>query len=1062
MLRRLTRSAIMLAVLVAAYNAYVLWAVPLMEPPLATRNMPRAGQPQFNEAIESATRYQLLLSNYFPKDHWSQKRPPKVIANSTEQFMLVFDEFKRREGREQKSDGSTTTRVDIERIAVMIFPTPPREGITPPRDAIIMEAPQGAYLEFDEFRPEVAKIGQILRGEFPGQIRIHSAMKEPGPEDDLLIEVSDLAMNTKLLYTSKPGSPVNFRMGSNVGAGTELEIRFLADDSAKTNASGLKIAGIDSVEIRRDVRLRVALDTSRLLPGAKIEPSSQGISVDAAGPAVQVTDATLVAAPEKPPVEVSCSGPFTFDCVRFVASLDHDVQLRQMKVDGPSDQLACSRLDIHFAPRASAAGDPSAANQPRNQQRDIGNLEPMAIVAEGHPAVINSPENRAQARGDRIQIGLKDSSVRISGGGDSMLEFGQNILQAPTIYYQHPSKDEQTAIGRFRANGPGSLRYVIDEHKPDQVLQAQWQTLVQLRRDKGQPLLILDEPAAGPPKKTGQAKLSFADTGSLAADQIFMYLRELEGGEEGIALNGGGVKKSKLRLAPDRLLAAGNVEIASPAFTGHTKAFSTNFKIQPEESSNSASKDDKTEKSKRGAGSIKYQFNADQMRLDVLMRGKSANPVTLACDGNIVLREVQLVPTHDQPLEIRGAQLLVEQLDTNAPHVTLTGAAPGQAPGTAPAMLSGRGVTMLVDKLEADGSNNRVWSNGPGKATMLVTRNITGQGQKPTAPFPVDLTWQNGFEFDGQTALFKQGIVVAGMESTLHCDQLAAKLASKVQIGQTMNDATMNPSEIECSGQVNIESITRDEKGVTSHSRMELARLAINQQTGAISGTGPGVIRTTQFGSGVAALAAPTGGAAITAAPKASAGSKLFFLRVDFHSGLDGNIYLRELTFHNRIRSVYGPVDSWQQELDLSQPESLPPDCLTLTCDDLRLNEDPLAARIVANANDGIKKPIGPVQLMATGNVSLAGQVPGQGDFNVQAAQASYDQYKDLFMLEGDMRTPAKLWRRNATGQVGAPTEARQIQYTRSTGEIKVKGIQYFEITPSDLENARRQKTPPK
>jgi hypothetical protein len=1043
-----------------------------MEPPLALRNQPRAGATEFDAGNNVATHYQLLLSNYFPKDHWSQKRPPKVIANSTEQFMLVFDEFKRREGREQKADGSTTTRVDIERIAVMIFPTPPRAGITPPRDAVIMEAPQGAYLEFDEFRPEVAKIGQILRGEFPGPIRIHSKMKEEGPEDDLLIEVSDLAMNTKLLYTSKPGSPVSFRMGSNVGTGTELEIRFLADDGVKANASGLKIAGIDSLEIRRDVRLRLALDASNLLPGVKNETSTQGNAADAAGPTVQVADAKLVAPIEKPPVEVSCSGPFTFDCVRFVASLDHDVQLRQMKLDGPSDQLTCSRLDVHFAPKASPGADPSTASAPRSQ-RDISNLEPMAIVAEGHPAVINSPENSAQARGDRIRIGLKDSSVQISGGNDAMLEFGPNILQAPAIYYQHPSKDEQTAIGRFQANGPGSLRYVIDEHKPDQVLQAQWQTGVMLRRDKGQPLLILDEPPADGVKRAGQAKLSFADTGSLAADQIFMYLRELEGsGEDGIALNGGGGKKSKLRLAPDRLLATGSVEIASPTFTGHTKYFSTSFRIQPEDSSDPAK--DNASNAKRDAGGLNrsgammgrpaqmYHLNADQMQLDVLMRGKAANPVTLACDGNIVLREVQLVQTQDQPLEICGAQLLVEQLDTNAPHVTLTGAAPGQAPGSAPAQLSGRGVTMLVDKLEADGSNNRVWSNGPGKATMLVTRNMTGQGQKPTAPFPVDLSWQNGFEFDGQTALFKQGIVVAGMESTLHCDQLAAKLASKIQIGQPINEATMNPSEIECSGQVNIESITRDDKGVTSHSRIELARLAINQQTGAITGTGPGIIRTTQFGSGVAALAAPTGGAAIAALPKASTGSKLFFLRVDFHSGLDGNIYLRELTFHNRIRTVYGPVDSWQQELDLTKPESLPPDSLTLTCDDLRLNEDPLAARIVANSNDGIKKPIGPMQLKAMGNVSLAGQVQGQGDFNVQAAQASYDQYKDLFMLEGDMRTPAKLWRRNVTGQVGAPTEARQIQYTRSTGEIKVKGIQYFEITPTDLENARRQKTPPK
>ena len=56
-------------------------------------------------------------------------------------------------------------------------------------------------------------------------------------------------------------------------------------------------------------------------------------------------------------------------------------------------------------------------------------------------------------------------------------------------------------------------------------------------------------------------------------------------------------------------------------------------------------------------------------------------------------------------------------------------------------------------------------------------------------------------------------------------------------------------------------------------------------------------------------------------------------------------MYTRELTFHDRVRTVYGPVDSWEQELDLTRPESLPPESMTLTCDDLRLNEDPLAAQ---------------------------------------------------------------------------------------------------------------------
>ena len=37
-------------------------------------------------------------------------------------------------------------------------------------------------------------------------------------------------------------------------------------------------------------------------------------------------------------------------------------------------------------------------------------------------------------------------------------------------------------------------------------------------------------------------------------------------------------------------------------------------------------------------------------------------------------------------------------------------------------------------------------------------------------------------------------------------------------------------------------------------------------------------------------------------------------------------------------------------------------------------------------------------------------------------------------------------------------TEARKIRYVRSTGETQVEGIQYFEFTPRDMQNAQRPK----
>ena len=313
MFRRILRSTIVLAALIGAYQAYVIFAVPHMEPSLAVLQQRHADREHLDAGAKSVTKYQRLLSNYFPNDHWSQVRPPKVFANATEQAMLVIDDYTRHQ--ESGGEHDRSTQVDIKRFAMLMFPTPPHEGVPAPRDAIVLESQQGARLFFDDFHPEMGRIGQIVHGEFPGPITIRSDMHEPGPDDDLLVETSDLQMNTKLLYTT---SPVRFRMGQNVGGGRELEIRFLANEHVQPRETGLKIAGFDSLEIRREVRMRMQLNTASLVPGTEQEPPSsrspQGSGISASNPSVQVSDAANPPPPApKPPVEVTCSGSFTFD-----------------------------------------------------------------------------------------------------------------------------------------------------------------------------------------------------------------------------------------------------------------------------------------------------------------------------------------------------------------------------------------------------------------------------------------------------------------------------------------------------------------------------------------------------------------------------------------------------------------------------------------------------------------------------------------------------------------------------------------------------------------------------
>ena len=1108
MLRRLLRSAIVFAAIFVAFQAYARLAVPWMEPPLKVRESRPLTDSDYADGHAVATSVQLLLRNYFPEGHWTQTLPPKVFASSDKRAMLVLDEYNRLElqaengqaDADDKAEPAAAVQIKIDRFALLIFPTPPREGITPPQDAIILEAPQGAVLQFDDFRPEQGRIGQITRGQFPGRITIRSNMHDAGPEDDLLVETADLEMNTRRLFSI---GPVRFRMGQNVGAGQGLEIHFLADEHVQPHDTGLKFAGLDSLEIDREVRMRLQLETESLLPGQdqttgshalRGNPLSSRSGGDAAGSAgttvatrsVEVLRSHAEHGNEKkpnPPVEVSCSGPFHFDFVRYIASVDRDVLVRQIHPNGPSDQLTCNQLDIHFAPKPLVEGqaDPVIVDPGKRQQRELGRLEPVALVAEGLPVVVTSPSRGAEARGDRIQIGLRDRRVMISGEREVALVYGPNVLRAPAIEYQHPLPQSGAALGNFRASGPGSLHYVPDPTKPQQMLNATWQRLVELARDTGQPVLIME----------GRPHLVFADAGAIVADGIKMYLREIPGDAAthvGVPISGGSAgrgENDRLQVVPDRLAATGRVEIRSPQLSGRTHELLAAFRtprvgpgntpasgMAPAAAASNPTANGLTTQFSLTPGAEpaqqSFHVDADRIQIQVQLRGQSAAPSAVVCDGNVVLREVPLARTDEQPFEIRGGKLTIDQLDSGTAHITLTGVGPGDAPGSKLVQLAGRGITMLADLVELDQRENRLWSNGPGKATLLVTRGLTssrahaeGNGPESTTPIPLEISWQAGLEFDGRTVVFRRNVVVSGTDDTLRCDQLSARLTASVQLGQRINQRAIDLEEAEFRGNVSMDHRARDAVGVVSHERLQLARLTINQQNGDIGGDGPGVLRSTRYGDGLNSLTAPgktpAAQSGVWQPPAAAAGTKLYFLGVDFQQGLSGNLYTRELTLHDRVRTVYGPVDSWEQELDVTRPETLPPDSVRLLCDELRVNENPIAARAEAAGQNADSRPLGPIQLQATRNVRIDGHSAERGAFVAQADRASYEQSKDIFLLEGDLRAPATIW---YAGQSGAPPAFRRISFSRSTQHLEVGGMIYMEFSPADLESARRTNGP--
>lgn len=107
-----------------------------------------------------------------------------------------------------------------------------------------MEA-QGAGLGF----------GKVQHGTLEGDVTIRSDMREPGPQDDLLLTTQQLNINEDGIHTL---SPVDMRLGPHQGFGRELEIRFMKTEGS----SGLGIGGIygkfEELTVKHDVAVKVS------------------------------------------------------------------------------------------------------------------------------------------------------------------------------------------------------------------------------------------------------------------------------------------------------------------------------------------------------------------------------------------------------------------------------------------------------------------------------------------------------------------------------------------------------------------------------------------------------------------------------------------------------------------------------------------------------------------------------------------------------------------------------------------------------------------------------------
>jgi hypothetical protein len=1042
MLTRLTHAGIAFALTVALYQGYVLAVAPFVEPAGIAGPVVQARSPEdLARAPESIKQYEPLLQAYFPTDHWCLlQTPPKIIDNG--QTMIVFD------GLTQSPSGE----LRIPRVAVVFFPGLRDRGAKPPRDAIIMEPANGATMQMDQ---QVGKrfgtMGRMQYGQLLGNVVVRSDMKEPGPQDDLLIETKDLYMNQDFIRTTEA---VTMVLGQHQGRGRGMVIRFFKTKSTPSSGPTTLFGRLDSLEISDEVAALVMPGSTTMLgtPLGKQAPEVRASGTDQI--AAKLGDA---------PAEIKCTGPFHIDFNKWTATFNDHVHLWQRHPDGTFDELIAPRsLTLYFDQTHEWGGDapPEAASSALGSTR----FEPASVEARGlteAPVTLRALSQGAAATGDRLFIELRSRQVTLEGEKEASLEYRGAEIHAPWMRYELPPKDSNRRLGMmFAKGGLGWLRAAPDLKRPNEILEVRWTQSMQMVRRGGQPVLILD----------GRPRVAMTGIGVLLADQLELTLRETPAtASQATAAGQGGLVPAAIEA--DRIIARGSVDIESAELNGNVDQLDLRI-IQPQASGAGASATNAVssgaappssqpslfDRRTGRAGGRTYTISGRTLEIDAISRDRRPQVSAIRVDGNVVFKESSPTTVGEAPLRILAEHLNVTDADTPEAKIEIRGndAAAG-APGNL-AEISARGTTLRAPMLLVNRGTSQAWINSPGEVHMLMTRDAAGK--ELSQPQPLAITWRDGMELNRDRITFTGNVHVQHPDGWLRTRRLAVVLTAPVQFDGAMSSKPPELAQLECWEGAVAEFEQRDSVGaITSRQHIEINSLAVNQITGAIRGDGPGLVDSVHVSKGDGSwIVLPddvkeVNGRLEMPTPMqqdiATGPPQLRHLHIDFVRGVDGNIHTPQVRVFGDVQTIYGPVASWDDRLQMTPGGSPGPDVIWLECDSLQITDSPLA-RIQAPAANGGRRAFGQVELTAETNVIIEGEHPEHGAFTLRGHRAAYDQAKTMFVLAGDGRTRANITRQETPGAPFQTQSAQEFIYWQNTGKLKVLGFDKVELNQFD------------
>ena len=779
---------------------------------------------------------------------------------------------------------------------------------------------------------------------------------------------------------------VNFRLGASYGSGTELRMHLMPREDGARERHGPSVGGIRTVELAHEVKLYLDVGRSRLVPREGSESS----------------DAANARREERrsPPIEVTCRGPFQFDVLDRMATFNEQVNVLQIHPEGQSDQLLCEILSLHFAGKGRSKSETA---MPKS-------LKLASIEAKGRPVMVRSPSTETDVRCQSLVFDVIENRLRLAGQGGVWLRRESSEVRAAFIDY---AAAEDGRLGTLLATGPGRIDAKLGK-KRDQPFTAQWQTRLQIQPFKDHKVVSL----------VGEARSSSSQWGSLIANELHVYLSEIE-------RVGNPKPERRFELRPDAMKAVGQVQIDSPQLVGSTEDLIVWIEHAPRTASPATPEPRQPNAFDRRPDGLaadnanpkdRYKIHGGSIRVQLVSQRRGQTDKFDTKVANVVVEKnayfAESPPPGSavnaktkQPLLVRGQLLHVDEADTPDMRVAVVGT---------PGHIEARGMSLEGQQIRLDRRSNQLWIDRAGELIVPVERDLDGKALRKAGKLAIK--WTGGMTFDGTAMEFREDVSASTAHHALNTEKLTVQLTKRVDFSRTSVRQKVDLRRLDCQGRVQLQSESLDSKGEReSWLRATAKNLSIEQASGRLAADGPGWVKIVRRGS------VDTSRIGLPSSPNRSTAvsDRLSYLGVDFQRRINGNILpgRRQLAFSDDVKTVFGPVERWADELDTRRRVATRPENVLLSCDKLTVSQSPPRAGTPAAFD-----------LAAEGST----RVEGKG-FAAMASRLSYAEAKDLLILDSDGLSDARLYRDDENGG-RSEMAARQIHYWPRTQRFRVFG----------------------